>query len=123
MTGQDLIDFIQACELQNRHFFLDVEGYVSPIQEILDTEQGDIILSQENRNNNDFRDNKHNLERYFSEWFYIVSKSEARQLWEAGDGHLLVLTNDGTDRYADNFKTWEEIENSFPDALFGLEKL
>ena len=59
---------------------------------------------------------------YFSEWFDIIPKSDAKQLWEDGDISFLVLASDGTDRYADNFESWEEIEESFPDALFGLEK-
>ena len=29
MTGQELIDYIQEGKLQDRHFFIDVEGYFS----------------------------------------------------------------------------------------------
>ena len=59
---------------------------------------------------------------YFSEWFDIIPKSDAKMLWEDGDRSFLVLASDGSDRYADCFDTWKEIEESFPDALFGLEK-
>ena len=31
MTGQDLINYIEEGKLQDRHFFIDVEGYVSII--------------------------------------------------------------------------------------------
>lgn len=59
---------------------------------------------------------------YFSEWFDIIPKSDAKMLWDDEDKSFLVLARDGTDRYADNFETWEEIEQSYPDALFGLER-
>ena len=59
---------------------------------------------------------------YFSEWFDIIPFSDAKQLWEDGDRSFLVLASDGSDRYADNFESWEEIEATYPDALFGLER-
>ena len=121
MTGQELIDYIQEGKLQDRHFFIDVEGYLSPIQEVMENEHEDIILSQEGGNVNDWKDDKYNLERYFSEWFDIIPKHDAKMLWEDGDRSFLVLASDGSDRYADNFESWEEIEESYPDALFGLE--
>ena len=122
MTGQELIDYIQEGKLQDRHFFIDVEGYLSPIQEVMENEHEDIILSQEGRNVNDWKDDKYNLERYFSEWFDIIPKHDAKMLWEDGDRSFLVLASDGSDRYADNFESWEEIEETYPDALFGLER-
>ena len=36
MTGQELIDYIQEGKLQDKHFFIDVEGYLSPIQEVME---------------------------------------------------------------------------------------
>ena len=123
MTGQELIDYIQEGKLQDRHFFIDVEGYLSPIQEVMENEHEDIILSQEGRNVNDWKDDKYNLERYFSEWFDIIQKHDAKMLWKDGDRSFLVLASDGSDRYADNFESWEEIEESYPDALFGLERM
>ena len=122
MTGQELIDYIQEGKLQDRHFFIDVEGYLSPIQEVMENEHEDIILSQEGRNVNDWKDDKYTLKRYFSEWFDIIPKHDAKMLWEDGDRSFLVLASDGTDRYADNFESWEEIEATYPDALFGLER-
>ena len=123
MTGQELIDYIQEGKLQDKHFFIDVEGYLSPIQEVMENEHEDIILSQEGRNVNDWKDDKYNLERYFSEWFDIIPKHDAKMLWEDGDRSFLVLASDGSDRYADNFESWEEIEATYPDALFGLERI
>ena len=122
MTGQELIDYIQEGKLQDRHFFIDVEGYFSSIQEIMETENGDIILSQEGRNANDWKDDRYNLKRYFSEWFDVIPESDAKMLWEDGDRSFLILATDGSDRYADCFETWEEIEQCYHDALFGLEK-
>lgn len=122
MTGQELIDYIQEGKLQDKHFFIDVEGYLSPIQEVMENEHEDIILSQEGRNVNDWKDDKYNLERYFSEWFDIIPKHDAKMLWEDGDRSFLVLASDGSDRYADCFESWEEIEVTYPYALFGLEK-
>ena len=122
MTGQELIDYIQEEKLQDRHFFIDVEGYLSPIQEVMENEHEDIILSQEGGNVNDWKDDKYNLERYFSEWFDIIPKHDAKMLWKDGDRSFLVLASDGSDRYADNFESWEEIEATYPDALFGLER-
>ena len=58
---------------------------------------------------------------YFSEWFDIIPKHDAKMLWEDGDRSFLVLASDGSDRYADCFESWEEIETTYPDALFGLE--
>ena len=123
MTGQELIDYIQEGKLQDKHFFIDVEGYLSPIQEVMENEHEDIILSQEDRNVNDWKDDKYNLERYFSEWFDIIPKHDAKMLWEDGDRSFLVLASDGSDRYADCFESWEEIEATYPDALFGLERI
>ena len=122
MTGQELIDYIENGKLQDRHFFIDVEGYFSTIDNVMENEHEDIILSQEGRNVNDWKDDKYNLERYFSEWFDIIPKHDAKMLWEDGDRSFLVLASDGTDRYADNFESWEDIEHSYPDALFGLER-
>ena len=121
MTGQELIDYIQEGKLQDRHFFIDVEGYFSNIDCVMENEHGDIILSQEGRNVNDYKDDCCNRERYFSEWFDIIPFSDAKQLWEDGDRSFSVLKSDGTDCYIDCFETWEEIENDYPDALFGLE--
>ena len=121
MTGQELIDYIQERELQDRHFFIDVEGYFSTIDNVMENERGDIILSQECRNVNDWKDDCYNRERYFSEWFDIIPFSDAKMLWEDGDRSFLVLASDGSDRYADCFESWEEIETTYPDALFGLE--
>ena len=122
MTGQELIDYIQEGKLQDRHLFIDVEGYLSTIDNVMENEHGDIIFSQKGRDINDWKDDKYNLERYFSEWFDIIPKHDAKMLWEDGDGSFLVLASDGSDRYADNFDSWEEIEVTYPDALFGLEK-
>ena len=122
MTGQELIDYIQEGKLQDKHFFIDVEGYLSPIQEVMENEHEDIILSQEGGNVNDWKDDCYNRERYFSEWFDIIPKHDAKMLWEDGDRSFLILASDGSDRYADNFESWEEIEHSYSDALFGLEK-
>ena len=59
-------------------------------------------------------------EEYFSKWFDIISEHDARTLWNDRDRSFLVLNiEDGTDRYADCF----EIKRSFPDALFGLDKV
>lgn len=59
---------------------------------------------------------------YFSEWFDIIPEHDAEQLWNDGNRNFLVLTKDGTDRYADCFETWEDLKGTYPDALFGLEK-
>ena len=59
---------------------------------------------------------------YFSEWFDIIPKHDAKMLWEDGDRSFLVLASNGSDRYADCFESWEEIEATYPDALFGLER-
>ena len=122
MTGQELIDYIQEGKLQDRHFFIDVECYLSTIDNIMENEHEDIILSQEGNDVNDWKDDKYTLKRYFSEWFDIIPKHDAKMLWEDGDRSFLVLASDGTDRYADNFESWEEIEATYPDALFGLER-
>lgn len=63
-------------------------------------------------------------EEYFSKWFDIISEHDARTLWNDRDRSFLVLNiEDGTDRYADCFVNFEEIKRSFPDALFGLDKV
>ena len=40
---------------------------------------------------------------YFSKWFDIIPKHDAKMLWENGNRNFLVLASDGSDRYADNF--------------------
>lgn len=121
MTGQELIDYIQERELQDRHFFIDVEGYFSTIDSVVENEHGDIVLLQAGMDANDYKDDQYNLERYFSEWFDIIPKSDAEALWNDGDRSFLVLSSDGSDRYASNFESWEDIEAAYPGALFGLE--
>lgn len=123
MTGQELIDYIQERELQDRHFFIDVEGYFSTIDSVVENEHGDIVLLQAGMNANDYKDDQYNLERYFSEWFDIIPKSDAEALWNDGDRNFLVLSSDGSDRYASNFESWEDIEAAYSDALFGLERV
>lgn len=123
MTGQELIDYIQERELQDRHFFIDVEGYFSTIDSVVENEHGDIVLLQAGMDANDYKDDQYNLERYFSEWFDIIPKSDAEVLWNDGDRSFLVLSSDGSDRYASNFESWEDIEAAYPDALFGLERV
>ena len=123
MTGQELIDYIQEGKLQDRHFFIDVEGYFSTIDNIMENEHGDIVLSQKDRSSDDYKDDKYNLERYFLEWFDLIPKSDAKMLWDDGDRSFLVLANDGSDRYASHFETWEEIKHIYPDCLFGLERI
>lgn len=121
MTGQELIDYIQKRELQDRHFFIDVEGYFSTIDSVMENEHGDIVLLQAGMDANDYKNDDHNLERYFSEWFDIIPESDAETLWNDGDKSFLVLSSDGSDRYASNFESWEDIKATYPDALFGLE--
>lgn len=119
MTGQDLIDYIEERKLQDRHFFIDVQGYLSTIDLVMETDSGDIILAQEGRSVTDATDDRFNRERYFSEWFSIIDRSEAEKLWESGEKWFLVLKNDGTDTYA---YTYENFEDMPEDAFFGLEK-
>ena len=121
MTGRELINYIQERELENRHFFIDVEGYFSTIDFVMENEHGDIVLLQTGMDANDYKDDKYNLERYFSEWFDIIPKHDAEILWNDGDRSFSILSSDGSDRYASNFKSWEEIEETYPNALFGLE--
>ena len=119
MTGQDLINYIEEGKLQDKHFFINVEGYISAIGSVLETENEDIILSQEGMSITDIFDDVHNRERYFEEWFNIIPKHDAKILWDDGDRSFLVLRKDGSDAYADCYDSWEEIPE---DALFGLDK-
>ena len=119
MTGQDLINYIEEGKLQDKHFFINVEGYISAIDSILETENEDIILSQEGMDITDIFDDVHNRERYFEEWFSIIPEHDAKILWDDGDRSFLVLRKDGSDAYADCYDSWEEIPE---DALFGLDK-
>ena len=59
---------------------------------------------------------------YFSKWFDVIPEHDVKILWGYGDRSFPVLASDGSDRYADNFESWEEIETTYPDALFGLER-
>lgn len=119
MTGQDLINYIEEGKLQDKHFFINVEGYISAIGSVLETENEDIILSQEGMSITDIFDDVHNRERYFEEWFNIIPKHDAKILWDDGDRSFLVLRKDGSDAYADCYDSWEGIPE---DALFGLDK-
>ena len=116
MTGQDLINYIEEGKLQDKHFFINVEGYVSAIGSISETENGDIFLSQKGMG---VSDDVHNRERYFEEWFDIIPRHDAEILWNDGDRGFLVLRKDGSDAYADCYDSWEEIPE---DALFGFDK-
>lgn len=87
-------------------------------EEKLETESGDIILSQEGRGIEAVMDTG-NLERYFSEWFEIIPKEEAERKWYLRELDFCVLRRDGSDCYADCYDTFGEIPE---DALFGIEK-
>lgn len=119
MTGQDLINYIEEGKLQDKHFFINVEGYISAIGSVLETENENIILSQEGMSITNIFDDVHNRERYFEEWFNIIPKHDAKILWDDGSRSFLVLRKDGSDAYADCYDSWEEIPE---DALFGLDK-
>lgn len=119
MTGQDLINYIEENRFQDKHFFINVEGYISAIGSISETENGDIFLSQEGMGITDIFDDNHNREEYFKEWFNIIPRHDAEILWEDGDRSFLVLRKDGSDSYADCYDSWEEIPE---DALFGFDK-
>lgn len=43
MTGQDLINYIEEGKLQDKHFFINVEGYISAIGSVLETENEDLL--------------------------------------------------------------------------------
>ena len=63
-------------------------------------------------------------EEYFSKWFDIIPEHDAKILWDDGDRSFLVLSiEDGTDRYADCFESFEEIKETYPNILFGLNKV
>ena len=119
MTGQDLINYIEEGKLHDKHFFINVEGYISAIGSISETENGDVFLLQEGMGITDIFDDVHNRERYFKEWFSIIPEHDAKILWDDGDRSFLVLRKDGSDVYADCYDSWEEIPE---DALFGLDK-
>ena len=118
MTGQELIKKIEEENLQDRHLFIDVEGYISPVCEVLETRSGDIILTQEGRGIDDLYD-KDNLERYFSEWFKIIPREEAERKWFLPELDFCVLRRDGSDCSAYCYDTFGEIPE---EALFGIEK-
>lgn len=122
MTGQEIINLIEEGNLHDKHFFIDVEGYLSPIEAVLENDHEDVILAQEGRNANDWCDDVNNLERYFSEWFNIISYDEAKELWDKKNKNFYVLRKDGTDSSAENFETWEELTLDFPELVFGKER-
>ena len=63
-------------------------------------------------------------EEYFSKWFDIIPEHYAKILWDDGDRSFLVLSiKDGTDRYADCCESFEEIKETYPNILFGLNKV
>ena len=124
MTGRELIEYIQEGNLQDKRFFIDVEGYFSNIGCILENDKGDIILAESDSNINDYKSDLYNRERYFSEWFDIIPFDEGKKRWDDGDKTFLVLREDGTECYAECYGGWEEIEDLYTnsDALFGLER-
>lgn len=66
---------------------------------------------------------KQNTKEYFSKWFNIIPLKDALILWEDGDRSFLILTPDGTDRYASCYENFGQIliETS-NGALIGLER-
>lgn len=63
-------------------------------------------------------------EEYFSKWFDVIPEHDAKILWNDGDRSFLVLnTEDGTDRCATYFENFEEIKKTYPNVLFGLDKV
>ena len=119
MTGRDLVNCIEKNNLYDRHIFIGVEGNISPIGFISETKNGDLFIAQEGMNENDIFDNCNNKERYFSEWFNIISYAYAKKLWENDEKIFLVLRSDGTDCYAECYDKFEDIPG---DALLGFDK-
>lgn len=54
--------------------------------------------------------------------FLIIDRLHAMSLWLSGIRCFSVISSDGSDRYADCFETIEELNEAYPDAIFGLEK-
>ena len=121
MTGQELIDYIQEGKLQDKHFFIDVEGYFSPIEKIMQNDNEDVILAQEGSGKDDWKLDINNLENYFSEWFDIIDIYEAQAMWN-NNKDFLVLRYDGTECYASDFDSFEEIKATYNNAILGIEK-
>ena len=119
MTGRELYDYLVAHNMENAHIFIETGGMVSPVESLIPTESGDVVLGDADANRNDYRSGLANRKRYFSEWFDIISKSTAKMLYRRNPGALIVLRTDGTDCYADNYSCWKDIPD---DALFGVKK-
>ena len=119
MTGKELIDYITKNDLKEKHFFIDAEGYVSTIDEIIATDLG-VVLAQSGRGIHDMFSDKYNMERYFSEWFTIIPECEAKALWIEGDRSFLVLRSDGTYCCAEYYDSFSDIPT---DAIFGFEEI
>lgn len=62
-------------------------------------------------------------EDYFSQWFIVISKEKAKEIYDRGEKERILILNpvDGTDRYFD-FDSWGKMEHAYPDAMFGLDK-
>ena len=67
--------------------------------------------------------NRNEMIQHFSQWFDIIPIHDAIMLWEDGDRSFLILTPDGTDRYASCYENFGQIliETS-NGALIGLER-
>ncbi len=63
---------------------------------------------------------KKEMKKYFSEFFEIIPLSDVEQLWNDGDRSFSILLPDGTDKYADEYDSFEEILKE--DCLFGFKK-
>ena len=65
--------------------------------------------------------NKKAMEKYFSEFFNIISQNKAKQMQDTGDKSFSILYSDGSDSYADGYDSFEDILKY--DCIFGKERL
>lgn len=70
----------------------------------------------------EYSDLREDLKAKLEQYFILIPRCVAIELW-LSDYHRFSIINpdDGTDRYADNFNSLEEMVSAYPMAIFGLE--
>ena len=64
---------------------------------------------------------RNEIQEYFSIFYDIIPKQDAEMIWNDGGRGFVVLLQDGTTQYADEYNSFEEIIKE--DCLFGLERI
>lgn len=114
MKGKNIIDYIVNNGLQEEEIFMSCQGICGWVKNIQKMGNNPVLSDKE------FEVDKSAMKSYFSNWFKIISYSQVVEYYKSKS--ILLLLQDGTERFIDDDYTLEELrEEANNGALFALD--